>query len=184
MCVVTVSLTESALRSDALADSISASGLSAAAGCQLLALRGWSLPAVQLATVFGINFATNWTSNAATTIIALPIIAALAQNLGVNPLLLLVPATLSTSFAFMLPIATPPNAIVFSSGELRIVDMAKPGLVANTVCAAFLWGYFQLLAPAGGEPFALLAALLQGSDSADWFEAAAPGSNETAAAAC
>ena len=101
-----------------------------------------------------------------------------------NPLLLLVPATLSTSFAFMLPIATPPNAIVFSSGELRIVDMAKPGLVANTVCAAFLWGYFQLLAPAGGEPFALLAALLQGSGSSvDWFEAA-PGSNETAAAAC
>ena len=87
MCVATVSLTESALRSDALADSISASGLSAAAGCQLLALRGWSLPAVQLATVFGINFATNWTSNAATTIIALPIIAALAQGMVLGALL-------------------------------------------------------------------------------------------------
>ena len=58
-----------------------------------------------------------------------------------------VQAALSTSFAFMLPIATPPNAIVFSSGELRVIDMLKPGAVANVMCSAVLWAYFQLLAP-------------------------------------
>jgi Na+/H+ antiporter NhaD/arsenite permease-like protein len=82
----------------------------------------------------------------------MPIVAALAANLHVNPMLLLVPAALSTSFAFMLPIATPPNAIVFSSGELKVMDMLKPGAVANVVCCVVLWAYFQLLAPsAAGE---------------------------------
>jgi Na+/H+ antiporter NhaD/arsenite permease-like protein len=79
----------------------------------------------------------------------MPIVAALAGNLHVNPMLLLVPAALSTSFAFMLPIATPPNAIVFSSGELKVIDMLKPGAVANVVCSVALWAYFQLLAPSG-----------------------------------
>lgn len=77
----------------------------------------------------------------------MPIVAALAANLHVNPMLLLVPAALSTSFAFMLPIATPPNAIVFASGELTVMDMLKPGAMANVVCCVVLWSYFQLLVP-------------------------------------
>ena len=52
----------------------------------------------------------------------------------------------------MLPIATPPNAIVFSFGELKVMDMLKPGAVANVVCCVVLWAYFQLLEPsAAGE---------------------------------
>lgn len=103
----------------------------------------------------------------------MPIVAALAANLHVNPMLLLVPAALSTSFAFMLPIATPPNAIVFSSGELKVIDMAKPGGVANVVCSAVLWVYFQLLAPAApgeGSSAALwpLRAVLWGPTPAEF----------------
>jgi len=90
----------------------------------------------------------------------MPIVAALAANLHVNPMLLLVPAALSTSFAFMLPIATPPNAIVFSSGELKVIDMLKPGAVANVVCSVVLWAYFQLLGPSDLDETSGSAAVL------------------------
>ena len=61
----------------------------------------------------------------------LPVLNTIAGIMKVHPYLLLVPGTISTSFAFMLPIATPPNAIAFSGGELVVMDMARPGLLAN-----------------------------------------------------
>ncbi|XP_021479112.2 solute carrier family 13 member 5-like [Oncorhynchus mykiss] len=74
---------------------------------------------------------TECASNVATATLFLPILASMSQSIGVNPLYVMVPCTLSASFAFMLPVATPPNAIVFSYGYLKVSDMAKTGIVMN-----------------------------------------------------
>ncbi len=85
----------------------------------------------------GMTFLTELTSNTASTQMTLPVLAAVATAQGIHPLLLMIPATLSASMAFMLPVATPPNAIVFSSERLRIRDMAAAGLMLNLLCAAW-----------------------------------------------
>ncbi len=74
----------------------------------------------------------------ATATIFLPILAELGVTVGVNPLFLMIPATIASSFAFMLPVATPPNAIVFAYGHLKISDMMKAGAIMNIVCIALL----------------------------------------------
>jgi sodium-dependent dicarboxylate transporter 2/3/5 len=83
------------------------------------------------ATCLLLTFLTEVTSNTATTEVMLPVLAGTAAAMGVNPLLLMIPATLSASCAFMLPIATPPNAIVFGSGELEIREMVRAGILLN-----------------------------------------------------
>ena len=88
---------------------------------------------------------TEFTSNTATTQIALPLLASLANAINVNPLLLMIPATLSASCAFMLPVGTPPNAIVFGSGEMRMADMLKAGLVMNIIGVVLITGLMFLL---------------------------------------
>ncbi len=81
-----------------------------------------------------ITFVTELTSNTAVSTIVLPIIGgAAASSLGLNPLLLMIPAALSASCAFMLPVATPPNAIVFSSGRFTVADMARAGIAINLI---------------------------------------------------
>ena len=86
---------------------------------------------VVLIIVAVVVFLTELTSNAATTAAFLPVIAALAIGIGQNPLLLAVPAVLGASCAFMLPVATPPNAIVFGSGRVPIPQMTKAGIWLN-----------------------------------------------------
>jgi sodium-dependent dicarboxylate transporter 2/3/5 len=76
---------------------------------------------------------TELTSNIATTATFLPVVAALSVGLGEGPLLLAVPAALAASFAFMLPVATPPNAIVFASGHVTVPQMVRAGLWLNAV---------------------------------------------------
>nr|XP_019968403.1 PREDICTED: solute carrier family 13 member 5-like [Paralichthys olivaceus] len=76
---------------------------------------------------------TECASNVATATLFLPILASMAQSMGLNPLYVMIPCTLSASFAFMLPVATPPNAIVFSYGLLKVSDMAKTGVVMNII---------------------------------------------------
>jgi len=71
------------------------------------------------------------TSNTVSTQTILPIIAGLSIGIGVNPLLLMIPATLSASCAFMLPVATPPNAIVFGNWIFKIKEMSRTGLILN-----------------------------------------------------
>jgi sodium-dependent dicarboxylate transporter 2/3/5 len=81
-----------------------------------------------------LTFMTELTSNTATTLVMLPILArAAAESLAVNPLIIMLPATVSASCAFMLPVATPPNAIVFGSGLVRMSHMVKSGLLLNLV---------------------------------------------------
>jgi sodium-dependent dicarboxylate transporter 2/3/5 len=76
---------------------------------------------------------TELTSNTAAVLTMLPVLAATARAMGVNPLTLMVPATIASSCAFMLPVATPPNAIVFSSGRVSLKQMFKTGLWMNLV---------------------------------------------------
>ena len=80
-----------------------------------------------------IIFLTELTSNTATTAAFLPIIASIGIGMGLNPLQLVVPATIAASCAFMLPVATPPNAIIFSSNEVKIKDMTRAGILLNIV---------------------------------------------------
>jgi sodium-dependent dicarboxylate transporter 2/3/5 len=80
-----------------------------------------------------VTFLTEMTSNTATANLILPILAATALGAGIDPRLVMVPATISASFAFMLPVATPPNAIVFGSNELTIEQMAREGFALNLI---------------------------------------------------
>lgn len=117
----------------ALASAFKESGLSVWLGGQLKIVESVH-PFIMILVISGLlTFLTEVTSNTATSMTFLPIIAALATAIGINPLFLMIPATLSCSFAFMLPVATPPNAIVFGTDRLKISDMAKMGLVLNFI---------------------------------------------------
>lgn len=117
----------------ALARGFHDSGLSVYLGGQLAGLAGLHPILIVLAVCFLITFLTELTSNTATTQVVLPIIASLSTAVGVAPLLLMVPATIAASCAFMLPVATPPNAIVFGTHRLRIADMARVGIGLNMI---------------------------------------------------
>ncbi|XP_076836574.1 solute carrier family 13 member 5a [Brachyhypopomus gauderio] len=117
----------------ALAKGSEDSGLSAWLGQQLSPLQ--SIPPWAIAIIVCLMVATftECTSNVATATLFLPVLASMSQSIGVNPLYVMVPCTLSASFAFMLPVATPPNAIVFSYGYVKVSDMAKAGIVMNII---------------------------------------------------
>ncbi len=93
-----------------------------------------------------IVFLTELTSNIATTMTFIPIIYAVSIKLGLNPLILMVPLTISASCAFMLPVATPPNSIVFASNLVSIESMVKAGFFLNLFAVAVLivFGYFYI----------------------------------------
>jgi sodium-dependent dicarboxylate transporter 2/3/5 len=93
------------------------------------------------------TFLTEVTSNTATATLLIPIMGAAAIAIGIHPFATIVTACISASMAFMLPVATPPNAIVFGSGYLRIVDMAKTGLVLNIVAAVIITIFAVYLLP-------------------------------------
>ena len=81
---------------------------------------------------------TELTSNLTTTITFIPIIAGVGINIGVNPMLLIVPLTIAASCAFMLPVATPPNSIVYASGYIPINRMVRAGIFLNIICGLLL----------------------------------------------
>ncbi len=96
-------------------------------------ISGVSTPMLVVCVATAVIFLTELTSNTATTATLLPVLAALAPGLGVHPYLLVFPAALAASCAFMLPVATPPNAIVFASGRVRIGQMAWAGFWCNMI---------------------------------------------------
>jgi len=114
-----------------LASAISATGLAKWIGSGVQFFGGWPVIMLVGLSVLIIVFLTEMTSNTATTAAFLPILASVAIGLGENPLLLAVPAALGASCAFMLPVATPPNAIVYGSGKITIPEMSKAGLWLN-----------------------------------------------------
>lgn len=130
----------------ALAVGFEKSGLALWIGQHLMILQHVHLFILLILLVTFVNFLTEITSNLATTAMILPILVSISAAINVNPYFLLVGATLAASCAFMLPVATPPNAVVFGSGYLKIEDMIKKGVVLNviSIIAVTLFVYFIL----------------------------------------
>lgn len=116
-----------------LASAFQTSGLSALLGNSIGGLQTLPLLILVLVICLSVTFLTELTSNTATATLLMPILAAIAIANEIEPALLMVPATMSASFAFMLPVATAPNAIVFGSGELTINRMVREGIVLNLI---------------------------------------------------
>ena len=129
----------------ALAKGFQVTGLSEFIGNNFSGLAGMPPIIMIIIICFGITFLTELTSNTATTEMVLPILASVAIAMETNPLLLMIPATLSASCAFMMPVATPPNAIVFGSGRIRISEMARVGLFLNIIGVIIITVLFYLI---------------------------------------
>ena len=122
----------------ALALGFETSGLAIWLGEQMTSLKTIPLILLLLVLITAVNFLTEITSNLATTAMLLPVLVSLASAIGVHPYFLLVGATVAASCAFMLPVATPPNAVVFGSGYLKIEDMVKKGFWMNIISIVLL----------------------------------------------
>ena len=131
----------------ALALGFESSGLAIWIGQQMSSLSTMPLILVLLILIASVNFLTEITSNLATTAMLLPVLVSLASAIGVHPYLLLLGATVAASCAFMLPVATPPNAVVFGSGYLKIEDMVRKGFWMNMISIIFLTLIIYFLLP-------------------------------------
>jgi len=134
----------------ALAKGFQTTGLSEIIGNSFTGLAGVHPIFITFAVVLVIIFLTELTSNTATTYTFLPILASISVSLGIDPLTIMIPASIAASFAFMLPVATPPNAIVFGSGKLEISDMVRAGLWINIISAILIPLFFYFLPPSFG----------------------------------
>ncbi|MDG2460493.1 MAG: SLC13 family permease [Luminiphilus sp.] len=121
-----------------LARAFVASGLSAEVGEALTLVTVLPALAMMLILAFSVTFLTEATSNTATTALLMPVLVVVALAADIDPLWLMVPAAMSASCAFMLPVATAPNAVVFGTGELPIQRMVRDGFVLNLVGAAVI----------------------------------------------
>ena len=119
-----------------LADASKQSGLSDWVGNQLRVLEVLPDYAVVLVICIMTGLVTEVTSNVATANILLPVLSELAKSTGTNPLFLMIPATVTCSYAFMLPVATPPNAIVYSASGMKTSEMMIAGAILNILCIA------------------------------------------------
>ena len=123
----------------ALAQAFQSSGLSAAVG---ESMRHWLTVLPPVATIalaaLVVTFLTEITSNTATINVLLPLLFSASVAAGVHPMLLAIPTTLAVSCAFMLPVATPPNAILFSTGQLSVGQMARAGILLNLLTAVMV----------------------------------------------
>jgi solute carrier family 13 (sodium-dependent dicarboxylate transporter), member 2/3/5 len=128
----------------ALASGFKESGLSIWFGEQLIGVSSLNPFLVILSICLIVTFLTELTSNTATTEMVLPILAGIAGTSNINPLLLMIPATMSASMAFMLPVATPPNAIIFGTNRITIAQMARTGLILNLIGALVISGVIYL----------------------------------------
>ena len=122
----------------ALAEGFKSSGLALWIGSQVSLIDTLSLFLLLLILITAVNFLTEITSNLATTAMLLPVIAPIALALNVHPYILMVGVTVAASCAFMLPVATPPNAVVFGSGYLKITDMIRSGVWMNIISILLL----------------------------------------------
>ncbi|XP_050692843.1 solute carrier family 13 member 2-like isoform X2 [Eriocheir sinensis] len=122
----------------AMAEGSKASGLSKWLGEQLYVFNGVNKGVIVLIVTLMVAMLTEVASNSATASIILPVLNELALNINVNPLYLMLPAAVCCSYAFMLPVATPPNAIVFSVADMKSSEMMKAGIVMNIVCVLVL----------------------------------------------
>jgi len=125
----------------AIAAGFQESGLTEWVGAQLTVFQNVPVPVLVAVIALMMTFLTEVTSNTASTQMLLPILVATAGALNIHPLLLMLPATIAASCAFMLPIGTPPNAIVFASGRIGLVRMAKTGFLLNLITVVFITAF-------------------------------------------
>lgn len=130
-----------------LAAAVSSSGLATWIGTELSSISALDLIFIILILVTIVVFLTELTSNTATAATLIPIMGALAVATGIDPMILFVPLAISASCAFMLPVATGPNAVVFSSGEVSIPQMANAGFRLNIFAIFAVTGCSYLLVP-------------------------------------
>lgn len=121
-----------------LAQAVDRTGLASWIGNGLSFFAAWPVVALLVAVALLVVFLTELTSNTATTAAFLPVVGAVAVTAGLDPLLLAAPAALAASCAFMLPVATPPNAIVFATGRLTIPEMMRAGFLVNLVAVGVI----------------------------------------------
>ncbi|MEE8058048.1 MAG: SLC13 family permease [Pseudomonadales bacterium] len=121
-----------------LAKGFVASGLSGMVGESLAVLANWPVLLMLLVLCLAVTFLTETTSNTASTVLLMPVLAAAALAAKIDPRLLMVPAAISASCAFMLPVATAPNSIVYGSGFVTTRQMARAGLVLNLIGAVVI----------------------------------------------
>ena len=121
-----------------LAMAISSSGLAAWIGESVQGLETFPIIILVFSVILIVVFLTEITSNTATTAAFLPILASTAIGMGQNPMMFIIPATIAASCAFMLPVATPPNAIIYGSGKVSIPQMAKAGFWLNIIISIIL----------------------------------------------
>jgi sodium-dependent dicarboxylate transporter 2/3/5 len=131
-----------------LAGNIERHGVSTYLGSLAGGMHGWPMLLILAVVTFGILLLTELTSNTATAATFLPIAAALAISLGQNPLLFLIPTALAANCSYMLPVGTPPNAIVYGSGLITLPQMARAGFLLNVALVPVIVGLLLLLGPA------------------------------------
>lgn len=130
----------------ALANGFRSSGLAEWIGLKLELIAHFPLIWMVVAVCFMLTFLTEVTSNTAIATLFMPILAATALSMHTNPMVLMIPATISASFAFMMPVATPPNAIIFASGYVTVPQMARVGLVLNLIGIVLVTALIYLVA--------------------------------------
>ena len=131
----------------ALASGFKESGLALFIGTQMTLLDGINLFLLVFILIASVNFLTEITSYLATTAMLLPILYPMAMTIDVHPFILMVSAAVAASCAFMLPVATPPNAVVFGSGYLRIPDMVRVGIWMNILSIVLLSVFVYYILP-------------------------------------
>ena len=131
----------------AIARAFQASGLSGALGQLLSGMAAWPIMLTTLMLCLSVTFITEVTSNTATTTLLMPVLAAAGKAAGMEPALFMVPAALSASCAFMLPVATAPNAVVFGTGKFPVRKMASEGFAINLMGAALLTAWCVFILP-------------------------------------
>ena len=132
----------------AIASAFMQSGLSDALGGWLandLQITTWPVVLMTITICLSVTFLTEVTSNTATTNLLMPVLAAAGIAAGIDPAMLMIPATLSASCAFMLPVATAPNAIVFGTNMVSTKTMAREGFALNVVGAILITGLMLFL---------------------------------------
>jgi solute carrier family 13 (sodium-dependent dicarboxylate transporter), member 2/3/5 len=130
-----------------LAANIERHGLSKYLGALCSGLEGIPVFFAVAVICFGILMLTELTSNTATAATFLPIAASVGVSMGHNPLLFVIPTALAANCSYMLPVGTPPNAIVFGSGMVRLPEMAKAGIILNLLLVPLIVGLLWLLGP-------------------------------------
>jgi sodium-dependent dicarboxylate transporter 2/3/5 len=128
-----------------LAEAFGVSGLSTSLAQQLSGLSSLPLWLMILIICLSVTFLTETTSNTASTVVLMPILAATATGMDIDPRLIMIPAAISASCAFMMPVATPPNSIVYASGYFTPREMASEGFVLNLIGAIIITALCYLI---------------------------------------